>query len=114
MLPLLAGVDTTVLSSVVFSTALLRSVVMSSVLFSSVVLSTVGSSPANASMIDQIIFNKCSSAMREDFQKAGKTPPEGMVPDTCTCVVDQMKKRQSIEQAKTFCSNQSLKIYGQP
>jgi len=46
--------------------------------------------PAQASMIDQIILNKCSAAMREDFQKAGKTPPEGMVADTCNCVVEQV------------------------
>jgi hypothetical protein len=70
--------------------------------------------PAQASMIDQIILNKCSAAMREDFQKAGKTPPEGMVADTCNCVVEQVKNRQSIEQAKTFCSKQSLEKYGQP
>jgi hypothetical protein len=70
--------------------------------------------PAQASMIDQIILNKCSAAMREDFQKAGKTPPDGMVADTCNCVVEQVKNRQSIEQAKTFCSKQSLEKYGQP
>ena len=70
--------------------------------------------PAQATMIDQIILNKCSAAMREDFQKAGKTPPDGMVADTCNCVVEQVKNRQSIEQAKTFCSKQSLEKYGQP
>ena len=70
--------------------------------------------PAQASMIDQIILNKCSAAMREDFQKAGKTPPDGMVADTCNCVVAQVKNRQSIEQAKTFCTKQSLEKYGQP
>ena len=70
--------------------------------------------PAQASMIDQIILNKCSAAMREDFQKAGKTPPDGMVPDTCNCVVAQVNSRQSIEQAKTFCSKQSIQKYGQP
>lgn len=70
--------------------------------------------PAQASMIDQIILNKCSAAMREDFQKAGKTPPDGMVADTCNCVVEQVKNRQSIEQATTFCSKQSLEKYGQP
>ncbi|WP_296447656.1 hypothetical protein [Vulcanococcus sp.] len=70
--------------------------------------------PAQASMIDQIILNKCSAAMREDFQKAGKTPPDGMVADTCNCVLEQVKNRQSIEQAKTFCSKQSLEKYGQP
>jgi hypothetical protein len=70
--------------------------------------------PAQANMIDQIILNKCSAAMREDFQKAGKTPPDGMVADTCNCVVEQVKNRQSIEQAKTFCTKQSLEKYGQP
>ena len=70
--------------------------------------------PAQASMIDQIILNKCSAAMREDFQKAGKTPPDGMVSDTCNCVVEQVKNRQTIEQAKTFCTKQSLQKYGQP
>jgi D-alanyl-D-alanine carboxypeptidase len=70
--------------------------------------------PAQASMIDQIIFNKCSEAMADDFQKAGKTPPDGMVADTCNCVVEQVGKRQTIERAKTFCSNQSLQNYGQP
>ena len=70
--------------------------------------------PAQASMIDQIILNKCSAAMREDFQKAGKTPPDGMVADTCNCVLEQVKNRQSIEQAKTFCTKQSLEKYGQP
>ena len=68
--------------------------------------------PAQANMIDQIILNKCSAAMRADFQKAGKTPPDGMVPYTCNCVVEQMKKRQSIEQAKTFCSKISIEKYG--
>jgi hypothetical protein len=70
--------------------------------------------PAQASMFDQIILNKCSAAMREDFQKAGKTPPEGMVADTCNCVVEQVKNRQTIDQAKTFCTKQSLEKYGQP
>jgi hypothetical protein len=70
--------------------------------------------PAQASMIDQIILNKCSAAMREDFQKAGKTPPEGMVVDTCNCVVEQVKNRQTIDQAKTFCTKQSLEKYGKP
>jgi hypothetical protein len=37
-----------------------------------------------------------------------------MVPDTCNCVVAQVNSRQSIEQAKTFCTKQSLEKYGQP
>ena len=69
--------------------------------------------PAQANMIDQIIFKKCSEAMADDFQKAGRTPPDGMVADTCNCVVEQVGKRQTIEQAKTFCSKQSIQKYGQ-
>lgn len=75
---------------------------------------SVLAAPAQASMINQIIFKKCSEAMADDFQKAGKTPPDGMVADTCNCVVEQVGKRQTIEQAKTFCSKQSLQKYGQP
>lgn len=75
---------------------------------------SVLAAPAQASMINQIIFKKCSEAMADDFQKAGKTPPDGMVADTCNCVVEQVGKRQTIEQAKTFCSKQSIQKYGQP
>ena len=64
-----------------------------------------------------VLITGCSSgigrAMADAFKKAGKTPPEGMVTDTCNCVVEQMGKRQTIEQAKTFCSQQSIQKYGQ-
>ena len=39
--------------------------------------------PAHANMMQQIIVGKCSQAMQDDFKKAGKTPPAGMVNDTC-------------------------------
>jgi hypothetical protein len=68
--------------------------------------------PAAASMMDQIIMGRCSKAMNDDFAKAGKTPPAGMVDSTCSCVVAQVKNRQSIDQAKTTCTNQALQKYG--
>jgi hypothetical protein len=64
-------------------------------------------------MVDQFIFSSCSKAMKSDFQKANKTAPEGMVQDTCTCVVTRIHQRYSIEQAKQFCTAQSLQKYGQ-
>ena len=68
--------------------------------------------PAHANMMQQIIVGKCSSAMQADFQKAGKTPPAGMVNDTCTCVANGMlKKGQSLDQAKTTCVKQSTAKY---
>ena len=68
--------------------------------------------PAQAGMIEQIIFSKCSSAMQADFEKAGKTPPEGMIDFTCTCVVQKINQQQSINQAKTACSKLALQKYG--
>ena len=64
--------------------------------------------PAHANMMQQIIVGKCSSAMQADFQKSGKTPPAGMVNDTCTCVANGMLSQgQSLDQAKTTCVQQS-------
>lgn len=69
--------------------------------------------PAQANMVQQIIVGKCSEAMQADFKKAGKTPPAGMVNDTCSCVADGMlKRRQSLEQAKTTCVQASTQKYG--
>ena len=64
--------------------------------------------PAHANMMQNIIVGKCSSAMQADFQKAGKTPPAGMVNETCTCVANGMLRQgQSLDQAKTTCVQQS-------
>ena len=68
---------------------------------------------AHANMVQQIIVGKCSEAMQADFKKAGKTPPAGMVNDTCSCVADGMlKHRQNLDQAKTTCVNQATQKYG--
>lgn len=70
---------------------------------------------AGANMMEQIITSKCAEAMQADFQKAGKTPPAGMVEATCSCVAEGMlKKRQSLEQAKSLCVKQATAKYGQP
>jgi hypothetical protein len=54
--------------------------------------------PARAeSMLDQIVINKCSSAMQADFDKAGKTPPAGLIQQTCTCVAQQLNETHNIE-----------------
>ncbi|MCX5940771.1 MAG: hypothetical protein NTX18_07095 [Cyanobium sp. LacPavin_0818_WC50_MAG_67_9] len=68
--------------------------------------------PAHANMMQQIIVGKCSQAMQDDFKKAGKTPPAGMVNDTCGCIADGMlKKGQSLDQAKTACVQQTTAKY---
>jgi hypothetical protein len=76
-------------------------------------LSLLNPAPGRANMVQQIIVGKCSSAMQADFKKAGKTPPTGMVDFTCGCVSDGMlKRRQSLEQAKSTCVQQATQKYG--
>jgi len=59
------------------------------------------------SMMDQMIFSKCSSAMSADFQKAGKIPPDGMVQRTCSCVVKKIDETHNIDLAKQICTQQA-------
>ena len=77
-----------------------------------VVFAALVAAPAHANMVQQIIVGKCSQAMQDDFKKAGKTPPAGMVDDTCGCIADGvLKKGQSIDQAKTICVKQTTAKY---
>jgi hypothetical protein len=76
------------------------------------VAATAGGS-AKANMMDQMVMHYCSKDMQEEFTKAGKTAPAGMIEATCTCVVQRLKARDSIEQAKTFCKDQAIKQYGE-
>lgn len=61
--------------------------------------------PAHAGMVDKINFGKCSSAMRKEYEKAGKQLLLSHLNATCNCVVKEMKNKQSVEQAKTFCTS---------
>ena len=67
--------------------------------------------PAQANMVKQIIIGKCSTAMQDDFKKAGKTPPAGMVNETCGCIADGYSKGQSLDKAKATCVKQSTAKY---
>ena len=64
-----------------------------------------------ANMKDQLIFGYCSRAMAADLDKAGKTPPAGMVDHTCGCVVQQINSRANIDQAKAICQAQAQQKY---
>ena len=68
-----------------------------------------GSAAQAQSMMNQMIFSKCSSAMNADFAKAGKTPADGLVEKTCNCVVSTMNQTHNIELAKQTCSQQAMK-----
>jgi hypothetical protein len=62
-------------------------------------------------MMDQMIRKYCLKAVNDEVKASGKPAPDGMADFTCDCVVQQMKKRQSIEQAKTTCKTQAAQKY---
>ncbi len=73
------------------------------------------SGPAGAfaadNMMDQMVRKYCLKAVNDEVKASGKPAPEGMQDFTCDCVVQQMKKRQSIEVAKTTCKTQAAAKY---
>jgi len=59
------------------------------------------------SVLDQIVIKKCTAAMQANFDKAGKTPPAGLIHRTCGCVASQVEATHHIEMAKTICTQQA-------
>jgi hypothetical protein len=59
------------------------------------------------SMLDQMVVKKCTAAMQADFDKAGKTPPAGLIQQTCGCVAQQLDATHNLEMAKTICTQQA-------
>lgn len=59
------------------------------------------------SMFDQMVIKKCTAAMQADFDKAGKTPPSGLIQQTCGCVAQQLDATHNLEMAKTVCTQQA-------
>ncbi|MFU8886266.1 MAG: hypothetical protein ACNA8O_12515 [Cyanobacteriota bacterium] len=53
--------------------------------------------------VDAMVRKYCVQAVQDEVKASGKPAPEGMVDYTCDCVVQEMKKRQSIDQAKNTC-----------
>jgi hypothetical protein len=45
--------------------------------------------------------------MQADFDKAGKTPPAGLIQQTCTCVAQQLNATHNIDAARAICTQQA-------
>ncbi len=59
------------------------------------------------SMFDHMVVKKYTAAMQADFDKAGKTPPAGLIQQTCGCVAQQLDSTHNLEMAKTICTQQA-------
>lgn len=74
-----------------------------------VVAAVAGVTPAvkAQSMMDQMVYKRCSAAVEADFQKAGVAPNAAVVSRTCQCVVTQYDTTRSIDAAKAICKAQA-------
>lgn len=68
--------------------------------------------PARAGMVENMILSKCSSQMTDEFKKAGQTPPNGMVDETCHCVLKGWQQKQGLNAAIQTCSTAATTKYG--
>lgn len=68
--------------------------------------------PAKANMVDQIIRNRCLNAVNSEVKASGKPAPEGMSDYTCDCVVQEIKKGSTINQASATCKNRAVSKFG--
>lgn len=60
--------------------------------------------PARAGMVENMILSKCGEAMLADFKKAGRTPPAGMVDETCQCVLTGWQQKKGLDTSIKSCS----------
>ena len=67
-------------------------------------LAVISVAPIHAGVVDNIIFSKCSSAMRKEYEKAGEQLLLSHLNATCNCVVKEIKNNKSIDQAKILCT----------
>lgn len=66
---------------------------------------------AGDNMMDQMVRKYCLKAVNDEVRASGKPAPDGMAASTCDCVVQEMKKRKSIEEAKATCKAQAAQQY---
>jgi hypothetical protein len=68
--------------------------------------------PAHAqNMMDSMIRKFCLQAVNNEVKASGKPAPAGMQDYTCDCVVREMKRGQSQQQASTTCKAATTKKF---
>jgi hypothetical protein len=68
--------------------------------------------PAQAqNMMDGMVRKFCLQAVNNEIKASGKPAPAGMQDYTCNCVVDEMRKGQSQQQASATCKAAATKKF---
>lgn len=80
-------------------------------LLAGVVVAPAAPARAGDNMMDHMVRKYCLKAVNDEVRASGKPAPEGMAESTCDCVVQEMKKRKTVEQAKTTCKSLAAQKY---
>jgi len=68
--------------------------------------------PAQAqNMMDGMVRKFCLQAINNEIRASGKPAPAGLQDYTCNCVVDEMRKGQSQQQASVTCKAAATKKF---
>jgi hypothetical protein len=68
--------------------------------------------PAQAqNMVDGMIRKFCLQAVNNEIRASGKPAPAGMQDYTCNCVVQEMRRGQSQQQASATCKAATTKKF---
>ena len=69
--------------------------------------------PVSATASDNSLITQfCRTAVKAELQAAGTVPPEGMVEDTCRCVLAEVQNGAGIKAAQTTCKARAAESYG--
>ncbi|MEB3353457.1 MAG: hypothetical protein VKM34_04385 [Cyanobacteriota bacterium] len=66
---------------------------------------------AAQNMMDTMVRKYCLKAVNDEVKASGKPAPAGMTDFTCDCVVQEMKKRKTVDQAKVTCKTAAAQKY---
>jgi hypothetical protein len=87
---------------------------LGSVLLASLSLATwggLGTLPARANGVGDVVRSICMSVFKAEMQDAGKKAPAGMANYTCGCVTEQITSGSTIDGAKATCKQQASLRY---
>jgi hypothetical protein len=80
-------------------------------LLAGVVIAPAAPALAGDNMMDHMVRKYCLKAVNDEVKASGKPAPEGMPESTCDCVVQEMKKRKTVERAKATCKSLAAQKY---
>jgi hypothetical protein len=76
-------------------------------------LAVAAALPARAgNMMNHIVRSHCLRAVNQEIRSSGRPAPAGLQDSTCDCVVEQLGKGRSVDQASATCKSLAVQKYG--